>query len=142
MAVDISRDVIGAALTIHRKLGPGLLESAYEACLAYELEKAGFRVEKQKAVPLVYEAVRLECGFRADLVIDGKLVVVEVQGLPASCRRSSITFLPALAEYSDWAADQLSCVAVKGWHQEDGKQLSGGIEPVTAKLAKPSQRAL
>ena len=73
--VDISREVIGAALTIHRKLGPGLLESAYEACLAYELEKAGYRVERQKAVPLIYEAVKLDCGFRADLVVDGKLVV-------------------------------------------------------------------
>ena len=75
MAVHISREVIGAALTIHRKLGPGLLESAYEACLAYELEKSGFRVERQKAVPLVYEAVKLDCGFRAELVIEGKLVV-------------------------------------------------------------------
>ena len=73
--IDISREVIGAALTIHRKLGPGLLESAYEACLAHELEKAGYRVERQKAVPLIYEAVKLDCGFRADLVVDGKLVV-------------------------------------------------------------------
>jgi len=75
MAIDISREVIGAALVIHRKLGPGLLESAYEACLAYELEKSGFRVERQKAVPLVYETVKLDCGFRADMVADGKLVV-------------------------------------------------------------------
>jgi GxxExxY protein len=75
MAIDISREVIGAAITIHRKLGPGLLESAYEACLAYELEKSGFRVERQKPVPLVYETVKLECGFRADLVVEGKLVV-------------------------------------------------------------------
>ena len=75
MAIDISREVIGAALTIHRKLGPGLLESAYEACLAYELEKSGFRVERQKAVPLIYEAVKLDCGFRADLVVEGKLVL-------------------------------------------------------------------
>jgi GxxExxY protein len=73
--IDISREVIGSALTIHHKLGPGLLESAYEACLAYELEKAGHRVERQKAVPLIYEAVKLDCGFRADLVVDGKLVV-------------------------------------------------------------------
>jgi GxxExxY protein len=75
MAIDISREVIGAALTVHRKLGPGLLESAYEACLAYELEKSGFRVERQKPVPLVYEAVKLDCGFRADLVVEGKLVL-------------------------------------------------------------------
>jgi GxxExxY protein len=75
MAIDISREVIGAALTIHRKLGPGLLESAYEACLAYELEKSGFRVERQNPVPLIYEAVKLDCGFRADLVVEGKLVL-------------------------------------------------------------------
>ena len=73
--VDITHDVIAAAITIHRKLGPGLLESVYEACLAYELQKAGFRVERQKAVPLVYEAIRLDCGFRADLVVDGNLIV-------------------------------------------------------------------
>lgn len=75
MAIDISREVIGAALTIHRKLGPGLLESAYEACLTYELEKSGFRVERQKPVQLIYEAVKLDCGFRADLVVEGKLVL-------------------------------------------------------------------
>jgi GxxExxY protein len=73
--IDITHDVIAAAITIHRKLGPSLLESAYESCLAYELEKAGFRVERQKAVPLVYETVKLDCGFRADLVVEGKLVV-------------------------------------------------------------------
>jgi len=73
--IDITHDVIAAAITIHRKLGPGLLESVYEACLAYELEKAGFREELQKAVPLVYEAIKLDCGFRADLVVDGKLIV-------------------------------------------------------------------
>ena len=73
--IDITHDVIAAAITIHRKLGPGLLESVYEACLAYELEKAEFRVERQKAVPLVYEAIKLDCGFRADLVVDGKLIV-------------------------------------------------------------------
>jgi len=73
--IDITHDVIAAAIAIHRKLGPGLLESVYESCLAYELDKAGFRVERQKAVPLVYEAIKLDCGFRADLVVDGKLVV-------------------------------------------------------------------
>jgi GxxExxY protein len=52
-----------------------LLESAYEACLAYELAKRGLRVERQKAVPLIYEAVKLDCGFRADLVVEGEVVV-------------------------------------------------------------------
>jgi len=74
----ITQQIIGAAIKIHRKLGPGLLESAYEACLAHELEKSGLQVQRQKAVPLVYEAVKLECGFRADLVVNGE-VVVEVK---------------------------------------------------------------
>ncbi len=74
-STDLTAAIIGAAMTIHRKLGPGLLESAYEACLTYELQKAGLRVERQKAVPLVYEEVRLDCGFRADLVVEGRVVV-------------------------------------------------------------------
>lgn len=72
---DITSQIIGAAIRVHRKLGPGLLESAYEACLAYELEKLGFQVQRQKAVPLVYGMVKLECGFRADLVVNGRVVV-------------------------------------------------------------------
>lgn len=75
---DPTRDIIGAAIKIHRKLGPGLLESAYEACLAYELQNLGMRVEQQKPVPLFYEEVKLECGFRADLVVDG-IAVVELK---------------------------------------------------------------
>jgi GxxExxY protein len=75
MARDPTREVIGAAIKLHRKLGPGLLESAYEACLAYELQLIGKRVERQKPVPLYYESVKLDCGFRADLVVDGTLAV-------------------------------------------------------------------
>ncbi len=75
LRIDITPEIIGAAIKIHRKLGPGLLESAYEACLAYELEKLGFRVQRQKPVPLIYDTVKLECGFRADMVIDGRVVV-------------------------------------------------------------------
>ncbi|HET9304591.1 MAG TPA: GxxExxY protein [Candidatus Sulfotelmatobacter sp.] len=67
--------IIGAAIKIHRRLGPGLLESSDEACLAYELEKAGLYVQRQKAVPLVYEMVKLDCGFRADLIVNGEVVV-------------------------------------------------------------------
>ena len=73
--LDITSQIIGAAIKVHRKLGPGLLESAYEACLAYELEKLGLQVQRQKAVPVVYENVKLECGFRADLVIASRVIV-------------------------------------------------------------------
>lgn len=79
---DLTRHIIGAAIKIHRRLGPGLLESAYEACLAYELERLGFRVERQKPVPLVYEAIKLECGFRADLLVNSS-VIVEVKAKEA-----------------------------------------------------------
>lgn len=72
---DITSLIIGAAIKVHRKLGPGLLESAYEACLAYELEELGLQVQRQKAVPLIYGTVKLECGFRADLVVDSRVVV-------------------------------------------------------------------
>ncbi|MFY9741671.1 MAG: GxxExxY protein [Candidatus Sulfotelmatobacter sp.] len=74
-SLDLTPQIIGAAIKIHRRLGPGLLESAYEACLAYELEKVGFRVERQKVVPLVYEGVKLDCGFRADFVVERRFVV-------------------------------------------------------------------
>jgi GxxExxY protein len=72
---DLTREIIGSAIKVHRALGPGLLESAYEACLAYELQKAGMKVERQKAVPLIYENVKLDCGFRADLVVEGRVVI-------------------------------------------------------------------
>lgn len=72
---DLTPEIITAAIKIHRKLGPGLLESAYEACLAHELQQAGMRVERQKPVPLIYDTVRLDCGFRADLVVENRVVV-------------------------------------------------------------------
>ena len=71
----ITEQIIGAAITVHRRLGPGLLESAYKACLAYELEKLGLYIERQKPVPLIYDAVKLDCGFRADLVVANRVAV-------------------------------------------------------------------
>lgn len=78
----ITESIIGAAIQVHRALGPGLLESAYVACLAYELEKRGHKVELQKPVPLVYEQGKLECGYRMDLFVDGS-IVVEVKSVDA-----------------------------------------------------------
>src|SRR5580698_3529403 len=72
---DLTPEIIGAAIKIHRKLGPGLPESAYEACLAYEIQSLGLRVEKQKPVPLIYQSVKLDCGFRADLVVEARVVL-------------------------------------------------------------------
>ena len=72
---DLTREIIGAAIKVHRALGPGLLESAYEACLAYELQSLGMQIERQKPVPLIYENVKLDRGFRADLVVENKVVI-------------------------------------------------------------------
>jgi GxxExxY protein len=76
----LTKRIIGAAIEVHRTLGPGLLESAYEACLLFELHEAGLKIERQKPVPLVYKNVRLDCGYRLDLVVEGE-VVVEVKSV-------------------------------------------------------------
>ena len=72
---DIATKVIGAAIDVHRVLGPGLLENSYEQCLAYKTRQLGLDIEQQKPVPIVYEEVHLECGYRLDMVVNGKLVV-------------------------------------------------------------------
>jgi len=71
----LTEKVIGCAIKVHSELGPGLLESAYEECLYFELNKSGLYVEKQKALPLKYYDVLLECGYRVDLFIENKLIV-------------------------------------------------------------------
>ncbi len=78
----LSNQIIGAALEVHRQLGPGLLESAYEECLAYELSLRNIPFERQKPVPVVYKGVQLDCGFRLDLLV-GDLVVVELKAVDA-----------------------------------------------------------
>ncbi|WP_347160020.1 GxxExxY protein [Pontibacter chitinilyticus] len=79
---EIARLVFDAALKVHRALGPGLLESAYEACLYYELIKSGLLVEKQKALPLLYEEVKLEAGYRVDIMVEKKFII-EVKAVDA-----------------------------------------------------------
>ncbi len=78
----ISKIILDAAFKVHSTLGPGLLESTYKACMAYELSKRGCKVEVEKAVPLIYEEVKLEVGFRMDLLVDD-LVVVELKSVDA-----------------------------------------------------------
>lgn len=79
---DLTSAIIGAAIEVHRRLGPGLLESAYRVCLAYELRKRRFEVVEERPIPVVYDEVKLECGFRADLIVNG-LVVVELKAKSA-----------------------------------------------------------
>lgn len=81
-AHEISGAVITAAMKVHTTLGPGLLESVYEACLAFELRTMGFLVEGQVALPVVYETIKLEAGYRIDILV-ADLVVVEVKSVDA-----------------------------------------------------------
>ena len=79
---ELSRIVFDCALKVHQALGPGLLESAYEECLVYELKKTGLFVEKQKALPLVYEEVKLDIGYRIDIIVENKLIL-EIKSVEA-----------------------------------------------------------
>ncbi|MCE9555892.1 MAG: GxxExxY protein [Planctomycetes bacterium] len=81
----ITGEIIGAAMDIHRRLGPGLLESVYRAVLGYELSKRGFRVEVEVPIPVLWETVQLEVGFRADLIVDDA-VIVELKPVEAVAR--------------------------------------------------------
>ena len=72
---ELSRIVIGLAIEVHTALGPGLLESAYRECLYYKISKTGLFVEKEKIMPLVFEEVQLDCGYRIDILVENKLVL-------------------------------------------------------------------
>jgi len=72
---ELSKVVIGCAIEVHRELGPGLLESAYEQCLAHELRLRGIPFELQKVMPVDYKGVQIDCGYRLDLLVDGQLII-------------------------------------------------------------------
>ena len=78
----ISYDIIGCAYKVHKNLGPGLLESTYQVCLAYELERMDYFVEKEKALSVVYDEIKLDAGYRIDLLVNKK-VIVELKSVEA-----------------------------------------------------------
>ena len=77
---EISYEIVGLAIDVHTIVGPGLLESAYKECMYYELRHSGFYVEKEKPMPLIYQKVHLDCGYRIDLLVEKK-VVVEIKSV-------------------------------------------------------------
>lgn len=72
---ELSNEVIGLAINVHTALGPGLLESVYKECLYYKIIQSGFKVEKEKAMPVIFEGVKIDCGFRIDLLVEDKLLL-------------------------------------------------------------------
>ncbi|HAQ37972.1 MAG TPA: GxxExxY protein [Saprospiraceae bacterium] len=78
----ITEKIIGCAIEVHKRLGPGLLESAYEECLSYEIERAGLTIDRQVPVPVVYRDIKLKCGYRIDILVE-KTVVLELKSVEA-----------------------------------------------------------
>ncbi len=72
---DLTRKIINAAIQVHKHLGPGLLESAYEECLSYELMQQGLVIKRQQTIPVVYKEVKLDCGYRIDILVENKIVI-------------------------------------------------------------------
>jgi GxxExxY protein len=105
---EVAKQIVDAAYRVHTSLGPGLLESAYEAVLAYELEQRGLRTVRQQTVPIVYQGTRIETGFRADLIVEDK-VIVEIKSveLVAPVHKKQLLTHLRLAE-SAWAFSSIS----------------------------------
>jgi GxxExxY protein len=79
---DLSNEIIGLAIKVHRALGPGLLESSYKECFYYEILQSGYFAEKEKPLPLIYETIKLDIGYRIDLLVESKLVI-EIKSVDA-----------------------------------------------------------
>jgi GxxExxY protein len=91
----LTESIIGAALEVHRELGPGLLENAYQACLTYELLGRGLSIERQKPLPVVYKGQRVDSAYRLDLVVEG-LIIVEIKAIERLERVHSVQLLSYL----------------------------------------------
>ncbi len=72
---DFTREIIGCAIEVHKNIGPGLLESAYEECLAFELTKKGLSIKRQQPTPVVYKEIKLECGYRIDILVENSVIL-------------------------------------------------------------------
>jgi GxxExxY protein len=92
---DISKIIIGLAIEVHKVLGPGLLENTYQECLFYKINKAGLFVEKEKPMPVIFEEVKLDCGYRVDLLVEKKLIIElkSVESLSVIHLAQTLTYL-------------------------------------------------
>ncbi|KQW96214.1 GxxExxY protein [Flavobacterium sp. Root420] len=92
---EISTIIIGLAIEVHRALGPGLLENAYQECLFYKIRQRGLLVEKEKSMPLIFEEVKLDCGYRVDLLVESKFIIEikSVESLTLQHLAQTLTYL-------------------------------------------------
>ena len=130
-ANELTGKIIGCAMKVHSALGPGLLESAYEACLEYELRRSGLRVERQKELPVMYEGVRVDCGYRIDLLVDGA-VILELKAIDALAPIHEAQLLSYL---------KLSAVQVGLLMNFNVLHLRDGIKRMVNKYVPPTPRS-
>ena len=109
---DIAREIVDAAFRIHTTLGPGLLESVYHTVLAYELGRRGLRTVREQPIPVVYENIRIDTGFRADLVVEDKVIVeIKIRRVARTGSQEAASDLSPARRQAAWLADQLPCAA-------------------------------
>jgi GxxExxY protein len=89
----ITEKIIGCAIVVHKTLGPGLLESAYEECLAFELQNEGLSIQRQKAVPVVYKEVKLDCGYRIDILVENSVIIESVDSFNPVHEAQTLTYM-------------------------------------------------
>ena len=120
----VTRQIITAAMKVHTRLGPGLLESAYEGCLLHELRKQGLKVESQVALPVVFDGEKIDLGYRIDLIVADQ-VIVEIKCVEAinPGAQISASVLHAIEWQAGRAADQFSCRASAGRDSTHGGRL-------------------
>lgn len=120
---EISFKIIGTAIEVHKQLGPGLLESSYEYCLAYELRQQAMDVKQQIALPLIYKNVKLDAGYRIDLLIENK-VIVEIKAVDdLTDIHCSTTYLLKAEKYQTWFADKLQYSGIERWSKKNFKRI-------------------
>jgi GxxExxY protein len=113
----ITEKIIGSAISVHKELGPGLLESAYRACVVHELRKRDMHVETEKEMSVVYKGVEVDCGYRIDLIVQGSVVVElkAVERLEPIHAAQVLTYLK-LAGLSCGSSDKLQRHVLAGWY--------------------------
>ena len=115
----LTDSVIGAAIEVHRALGAGLLESAYEECLCHELECRNLEFARQVALPVRYKAISLDCAYRMDVVVENRLILELSRGQTFTHPRCPIADLPHVERFKNRPADELQCPRPQGWTEKD-----------------------